>query len=84
MRYRKNWHKPSNVLTKRKQHLNNAFKSYKHFLKIPYISGTLGGTVFKLLRYLLSMISTRFCAGMLNGLKAIAIYYKFQNGKQVV
>lgn len=36
----------------RKQHLDNIFERYKWFDKKPYIFGMLGGTLFKLFRYL--------------------------------
>lgn len=53
------------------------------FCKKPYISGTLGATMFKLLRYLqgrLSMIPIKFCEDMSNHLNEIALYDKIQNG----
>lgn len=61
--------------------------SYKHFYKNGYISGTLGGAVFRLLRYLRDMVSiipTDFCADMSNGLKYIAVYDRFHSGRHMV
>ncbi len=52
-----------------------------------YISGTVGGAVFKLpgyLRDMMLMIPTDFCADMSNGSEDIAMYHKFQNGGHVV
>ncbi len=57
------------------------------FCKNRYISGTLGGAVFKLpgyLRDIVFMIPTDFCADMSNGSEDIAMYDKFQNGGHVV
>ena len=67
--------------------MNNVFKSYKRFCKIPYIFGTLGGAVFNLLMYLqdiVLMIHTKFFKDMSNSLKVIANYDKIQNGGHVV
>ena len=50
-------------------------------------TGNVGGTVFKLLRYIqdmMLMIPTDFCADSSTGLKDMAIYDKCQNGQQAV
>ncbi len=53
------------------------------FCKNRYVSRTLGGAVFKHLKYLrdmVLMIPTDVCADVSNGSKDIAIYDKSQNG----
>lgn len=65
-----------------KQTLDNILKSYKRFCKNPYISWTVGGAVFKLLRYLQDMrlmIPTNFCADTSNCLRDIKTYTKFHS-----
>ena len=57
------------------------------FAKKHYISGTLGGAVIKLIRYLqvmLMMIHTKFGEEISNSLKDIANYNKIQNGGHMV
>ena len=57
------------------------------FSKNNDISGTLGGAVIKLLRYLRAMplmIHTKFGEEISNSLKDIANYDKIQNGRHVV
>lgn len=57
------------------------------FCKNPYISRTLGGAMFKLLRYrkdMLSMNPTKFYVDMSISLQDIAIYDEIQNGEHVV
>ncbi len=52
-----------------------------------YISGTLGGAVFKLPGYLRDTDvddPTDFCSDMSNGSEDIAIHDKFQNGGHVL
>ncbi len=51
-----------------------------------YISGTLGGAVFKLpgTSGTCVMMPTDFCSDMSNGSEDIAIHDKFQNGGHVL
>ncbi len=74
-----------------KQHKNDTFWTMPSkvisFCKNRYISGTLGGAVFKrpgYIRDIVFMVPNDFCTDMSNGSEDIAIHDKFQNGGHVL